>query len=61
MRRIVLVLAAVGLVATMAATASGSPTKHDSVTIGGHHLAFGTGPQIVHAGVSVHSGPTGEK
>ena len=60
MRRIVLVLAAVGLVATMASTASGSPSKHDAVTIGGHHLAFGTGPQIVHVGVSAHSGPSGE-
>ncbi len=59
MRGIVLVLAAVGLVATMASAASGRP-RHDSVTVGGQHLAFGTGPQIVHAGVSAHSGAAGE-
>lgn len=52
-------VSAAGLVAVMASAASaGSP--NDSVTVGGQHLAFGTGPQIVFAGVSAHSSSAGE-
>ena len=59
MRRNVLVLAAVGLVATMASVASAA-SPNDFVTVGGQHLAFGTGPQLVHVGVSAHSEAAGE-
>jgi len=40
------------------ARAAGGP--RDFVTVGGQHLAGGTGPELVAVGVSVHSGPTGE-
>jgi hypothetical protein len=48
----------VSMTASVAASAVGSP--NDFVTVGGQHLAFGTGPEIVFAAVSAHSGPNGE-
>jgi hypothetical protein len=61
MRRIGLIV--VCTLATMAvfsgAAVAGVP-PHDSVTGGGQHLAFGTGPGVVAFGISAHSGPSGE-
>jgi len=40
------------------ARAAGGP--RDFVTVGGQHLASGVGPELVAAGVSARSGPSGE-
>jgi hypothetical protein len=52
MRKSMLVLATVGLVATMASAATVT-SPNDRVTVGGQHLAFGTGPDLVADGESV--------
>jgi hypothetical protein len=57
MRRFAAVIVAVVLLAARGSTAG--PPK-DFVAGGGQHLAFGTGPDIVHFGVTAHSGPVGE-
>jgi hypothetical protein len=59
MRRIGTLLLAGGLVVTISSGAA-ADSPRDSVTVGGQHLAFGTGPQVVFAAISAYSGADGE-
>jgi hypothetical protein len=51
---------AVAVLVSMMGPAATATSPKDRVTVGGQHLAFGTGPGVVHVGVSANSGASGE-